>query len=120
MHKSVSAAIALLAMVSFSSAARAQVTTTHTNRRGDIVTSSRSAYDGQHTTYRTVTTPLGLTHTNEKTQRITAHGRVVTTDTRIGPKGQSVTRSTVHGYYGNRTSVTGPNGGTRTYVRHRR
>lgn len=99
--------------------ALAQQTTTYTNRWGDTVTDTRSLQNGQYTNNKTVTTPNGKTYTNQKTDSLNANGRVVTQDTRTGPNGKSTNRTTTHGYYGNKTTVTGPNGGSRTFYRRK-
>jgi len=103
----------------FATAANAQTTTTRTTRGGGTVTSTRSVQNGEYTKHRTVTTAQGRVYSESKTQSVNANGRVVTTNKRTGPNGKSVSRTTTHGYHGNKTTITGPNGGSRTYVRRK-
>jgi len=103
----------------FAAATNAQTTTTRTTRGGGTVTSTRSVQNGEYTKHRTVTSARGRVYSETKTQSVNANGHVVTTSTRTGPNGESVHRTTTHGYYGNKTTVTGPNGGSRTYVRRK-
>lgn len=113
-NTAIALSIALTAGATF-----AQQTSTWTNGRGNTVTDTHSRQDSQYTNDRTVTTPSGKTHTNDFTASRNSNGRVVTSDTRTGNNGRSVNRTTTHGYYGNRSTVTGPNGHSRTYY-HRR
>jgi hypothetical protein len=114
------AALTLCTALAMTGVIYAQQTTTHTNRRGDTVTDTHSRGNGQYTNDRTVTTPNGKTHTNDYTATRNANGRPVTTDTHTGRNGKSVTSTTTHGWRGNKTTVTGPNGRSRTYYRRRR
>ena len=111
--------IATAAALLFATAANAQATTTRPTRGGGTVTSTRAVHNGVYSKDRTLTTARGRVYSDAKTQSVNGNGRVVTTNTRTGPMGQSVSRSTTHGYYGNKTIVTGPNGGSRTYVRRK-
>ena len=98
----------------------AQQTTTRTNRNGDTVTDTRSLQNGQYTNDKTVTAPNGKTHTNDSTANRNSNGRLVTSDTRTRSNGRSVTSSTTHRANSNRTTVTGPNGHSRTFLRRKR
>ena len=118
-YRTILAAIALSATLILASGLQAQETTTRTNRYGDTLTDTRSAQNGVLTNDKVVTTPNGKTFTKDKTNSINSNGRDVTNVTRTGPNGKSVNRNTTHGYYGNRTTVTGPQGGSRTYYRRR-
>jgi hypothetical protein len=108
----------LIALVALGTAA-AQETTTYTNRHGDHVTDTRTLQNGQYTNDRTVTMPNGETRTNDFTASRNGNGRLVSSDTHTGVNGRSVTKMTTHGFYGNRTTVTGPNGRSRSYYRRR-
>lgn len=118
-HRMSSVTLALAGSFLFAAAAHAQTTTTRTTRGGATVTSTRSVQNGTYSKHRTVTTARGGVYTDNKTQSVNANGRVVTTSDRTGPGGKSVSRTSTHGYYGNKTTVTGPNGGSRTYVRRK-
>jgi hypothetical protein len=118
-HKSITTVLALAAMLSLPAAARAQGTTTRTNRRGATITDTRSVQGGQYTNHKTVTTAQGKTYSKSKSQSVGPHGRILTTNTRTGPNGKSTSRVTAHGRYGNMTTVAGPNGGSRTFVRRK-
>jgi hypothetical protein len=112
-------ALTLLMALAALGTASAQQTTTYTNRRGDNVTDTRTLQNGQYTNDRTVTMPNGETRTNDFTASRDGNGRLVSSDTHTGVNGRSVTKSTTHGFYGNRTTVTGPNGRSRSYYRRR-
>ena len=112
-------AVALFVAATATSMASAQQTSTWTNQRGSTVTDTRSLQNGQYSNDRSVTSPNGATHTNDFTASRNSNGRVVTSDTRTGANGRSINRTTTHGFYGNKTNVTGPNGHARTYYRRR-
>lgn len=112
-------ALALSISLATAAAQAQSTTTTHNNRRGDTVTDTTSTLNGVYTNHKTVTTPKGRTHTNDYTSSINSNGRRVTTDSRTGPNGRTVSRTTTHGAYRNRTTVTGPNGNSRRYVRRK-
>jgi hypothetical protein len=113
------AAFILIAGLSLTGIANAQQTNTYTNGRGDTVTDTRSLQNSVYSNDKSVTTPNGKTFRNDKTDSLNGNGGGVTNDTRTGPNGRFVSRTTTHGYYGNRTTVTGPNGHSRTYFRRR-
>ena len=115
-----SAALLLAAVLSLAGALDAQQTTTYTNRQGDTVTDSHGAQNGVYTNDKTVTAPDGATRTNDFTASRNSNGRPVTSDSRTGFNGRTESSTTTHGYYGNRTTVTGPNGHSRTFYRARR
>jgi hypothetical protein len=117
--KMICATLALAAAFPLATAASAQTTTTRTTRGGGTVTSTRSVQHGVYSKQRTRTTARGNVYSEHKTQSVNAHGRVVTTVDRTGPNGKSMSRITTHGYRGNKTTVTGPSGGSRTYVRRK-
>lgn len=111
--------LALCVVVAGGGPGSAQQTSTWTNRRGDTVTDTRSLQSGAYTNDRTVTALNGRTHTNDFTASRNANGRLVTSDTRTGPNGRSATKTTTHGFYGNRSTLAGPNGHSRTFYRRR-
>ena len=117
--KIILAAVTLSGALILATGLQAQESTTRTNRWGDTVTDTRSLQNGILSNDKVVTTPNGKTFTKDKTDSINSNGRVLTNVTRTGPNGKSVERNTTHGYYGNRTTITGPNGGSRTYYRRR-
>ncbi len=112
-------ALALGVFLGLAPFAGAQSTITHTNRRGDTVTDTRSLQNGQYSSNKTITTPSGQTYTKDKSGYLNKNGRPVTSATRTGPNGKSVTTTTNHGRYARTTKVTGPKGGSRIYRRPR-
>lgn len=99
--------------------AEAQQTTSYTNRWGDTVTDTRSRQNGTVTNDRTVTTPNGKTFTNDRTASRDSNGRPVVQDTRTRPNGKSVNATTTYGRFRDTRTITGPNGGSRTFYRRR-
>ncbi len=101
------------------STATAQVSRSRTTPRGATVTHSRSISNGVLHNDRSATTASGRTYTRSKTQERTDHGRVITHQSRTGPEGRSLDRTTLHGPRGSGSRVTGPAGNSRAVVRRR-